>query len=219
MPGRILVFSPHPDDVELFLGGTVLRHLSEGDAVRVVMMTDGEKGSVLSLLGTTRQNLVRQTRREEMRRRLALSPGLELTLLHWPDMGVRLSADAITQTSAELKQYGPTSVYLPESTKADASYTHPDHLATGAIVEAAVAETALRPILRRYHSRRPNVFVDVSAFHAGNLAALRCYASQYAWTAAPPCLLRILERQMRRRARECGRRMGSAYGEAFREQR
>ena len=44
---RILIFCPHPDDVELFLGGTMLKHLSEGAAVKIVMMTYGEKGSIL----------------------------------------------------------------------------------------------------------------------------------------------------------------------------
>jgi LmbE family N-acetylglucosaminyl deacetylase len=41
---RVLVVMPHPDDCELFCGGTVARLIESGKEVRVIKMTSGEKG-------------------------------------------------------------------------------------------------------------------------------------------------------------------------------
>ena len=41
---RILAISPHPDDESIGCGGTLRRHVADGDAVRVVFLTSGEKG-------------------------------------------------------------------------------------------------------------------------------------------------------------------------------
>jgi N-acetylglucosamine malate deacetylase 1 len=214
---RILVFSPHPDDVEIFMGGTLLKHLHRGDTVRVVMMTRGEKGSWLSLFGKSRQEALSRTRAEEVQRRYALAPGLELEQLEFPDAGIRLTGDAVETIRSELERFRPSLVYLPEPLEAQSRYTHPDHLATGAIVEAAFDQAADRPRARYYHSRQVTVLEDISEFHESNLRALRCYRSQYRASAAPPFLLHLLERLRRGETRRNGRRAGVMYAEAFRE--
>ena len=40
----ILVISPHPDDESIGCGGTIQRHIAEGDVVQVELLTSGEKG-------------------------------------------------------------------------------------------------------------------------------------------------------------------------------
>jgi LmbE family N-acetylglucosaminyl deacetylase len=214
---RVLVFSPHPDDVEIFMGGTLLKHLHRGDTVRVVMMTRGEKGSWLSLFGKSRQQALMRTRAEEVQRRYTLAPGLELAQLEFPDRGIRLTGDAVETIRSELERFRPSLVYMPEPLKAQSGYTHPDHLATGAIVEAAVNRAADRPRARYYHSRQVTVLEDISEFHESNLRALRCYRSQYRASAAPPFLLHLLERIRHGETRRNGRHAGVMYAEAFRE--
>ena len=41
----VLVFGPHPDDIEIGLGGTVARHAAEGLRVALCDLTSGELGS------------------------------------------------------------------------------------------------------------------------------------------------------------------------------
>lgn len=45
MNNNILVVGAHPDDVELGCGGTIAKHISLGDKVYVLIMTNGNKGN------------------------------------------------------------------------------------------------------------------------------------------------------------------------------
>src|SRR5690242_10227035 len=44
-PVDLLVFGPHPDDIEIGMGGTVARHAARGDRVGLCDLTAGEMGS------------------------------------------------------------------------------------------------------------------------------------------------------------------------------
>ena len=45
MPLDLLVFGPHPDDIEIGMGATVALHARRGDRVGLVDLTRGELGS------------------------------------------------------------------------------------------------------------------------------------------------------------------------------
>jgi len=214
---RVLIFCPHPDDVELFLGGTMLRHLGEGAAVRIVMMTCGEKGSILSLLGARKMAQVRQTRIEEIEARHRMIPSVEVSFLNLPDRDVRLSDETVERAVREFEQFAPTILYLPESVKGQSFYLHSDHLATGLIAEAAAGRTSSSAIRRYYHSKQPNTLVDVTPFYEPNLEGLRCYKTQYSWHTGIPFLLRHYEKVRYRETRKYGEQIGVQFAEAFRE--
>ena len=48
MSKHILVIAPHPDDETLGCGGTLLRHLHEGDHLYWLLLTEPEVGVVIS---------------------------------------------------------------------------------------------------------------------------------------------------------------------------
>ena len=43
---KILAIGAHPDDIEIGCGGTILKHLENGDEVEFLVMTGGEAGSI-----------------------------------------------------------------------------------------------------------------------------------------------------------------------------
>ena len=49
----LLVFGPHPDDIEIGLGGTVARHTAAGDRVGLCDLTAGELSSNGTALETS----------------------------------------------------------------------------------------------------------------------------------------------------------------------
>ncbi|MFZ2422771.1 MAG: PIG-L family deacetylase, partial [Anaerolineae bacterium] len=46
---RVLVIAPHPDDEACGCGGALLRHRAAGDAVTIVVVTDGRRSRSLGL--------------------------------------------------------------------------------------------------------------------------------------------------------------------------
>ena len=44
-PERALVVIPHPDDAEVWAGGTISRWVREGSEVHYVLCTDGSRGT------------------------------------------------------------------------------------------------------------------------------------------------------------------------------
>ena len=74
----LIVYAPHPDDAELFCGGTLLRLASVGYRVGVVDLTEGESGT----RGTPETRAKERAKASEVLG-LAVRDGLKL-----PDMGL-----------------------------------------------------------------------------------------------------------------------------------
>jgi bacillithiol biosynthesis deacetylase BshB1 len=173
----VLAFGPHPDDVELTMGGTLLKLAAQGYRSGIVDLTAGEMG--------TRGN--RETRAKEaqeaarilkvaMRRNLNLGDG-------------RLTADerskrAVVEVIRELE---PRLVFTNYWENA-----HPDHSAAGVLVEEAAYLAGLarydaagkphRPNRVIYyllpHRVAPSFIVDVSEFYEEKMRAAQAYRSQ-----------------------------------------
>src|SRR5581483_7534408 len=79
----LLAFGPHPDDIELGLGGAIARHTSEGHSVVLCDLTEGELGS---------NGTVEDRRREAEAAAKVLGVRLRENL-QWPDGGIEASPD------------------------------------------------------------------------------------------------------------------------------
>lgn len=172
---RILVLAPHPDDEAIGCGGTLLKHVKDGDTVHVVFLTSGEKGGH----GRSEAETIR-VREGESRAAAKILGVRRLEFWHLPDGAVKPTATGIAQMRAKFKQFKPDVIYVTHDRE-----THPDH--RGAVRLLRRSLRSLRgktPIVLGYEVWTPiqklDEIVDISPFMERKLRAVRTYRSQCA---------------------------------------
>jgi len=173
----LLAFGAHPDDVELFAGGTMAKMAALGHVTGVVDMTRGELGT----RGTA-------ARRRKEAARAAQILGLSIrNNLGMPDGNVRVTPAARLKLIRVLRKYRPRIVlthYWDDK--------HPDHVHTSRLVTEAAHHAGLakidtgqqrhRPETILYFKlplhRNPGFIVDVSDHIEQRRDAILAYGSQ-----------------------------------------
>ena len=179
-PVELLVFGPHPDDLEIGLGGSIAKHVSDGCQVGLCDLTAGEMGSN----GTVEERLA-----EAEAARAVLGAAWRVNL-RWPDRAIGGSSDHIRDAAALVRQARPRTVAIPYE-----SDRHPDHVAASRVLTEAVFSAGLRrfdagtddaawkPEWVCYYfindSIRPSFVVDVSSVYQIKRRALQCHVSQF----------------------------------------
>jgi bacillithiol biosynthesis deacetylase BshB1 len=174
----LLVFGPHPDDIEIGLGGTVAKHAALGLRVGLCDLTAGEMGSN----GTPAERL------EEAERARAVLGAVWRTNLGWPDRRIGKDDAHLEEAVAFVRRHQPRAVAVPYW--AD---RHPDHAAASDVLREAIFTAGLR----RYQPQdqawkvdwicyyfinddaEPSFVVDVSAEYERKREALDCHMSQF----------------------------------------
>jgi bacillithiol biosynthesis deacetylase BshB1 len=173
----ILAFGAHPDDVELFAGGTMAKMAALGYSTGVVDLTQGE-------LGTRGTPALRKREARKAAEILGLKIRENLGLA---DGEVPLTSAARLKVIRMLRKYCPRVVlthYWDDR--------HPDHVNTGRLVAEAVHHSGLAKIdtgQKRYRPPillffklppllPPTFIVDISDFIEPRNAAIRAYRSQ-----------------------------------------
>ena len=163
----VLAVYAHPDDAEIWAGGTLLAHRAAGDRTAICIMTHGE------------------SHRAPEAQRGAELLGARLHHLSFPDRALRADERAIEAVAAVLRQERPQIILTHWQDD-----SHPDHLATWAVVRAAIllaeAEGTLQALLwsDTYNGLgtrgtfEADCLVDVSRYWEGKLEALSAHKSQ-----------------------------------------
>jgi bacillithiol biosynthesis deacetylase BshB1 len=179
MPVDLLVFGPHPDDIEIGLGGTVARHTASGHSVGLCDLTRGE----LSSNGTPAQ---RQLEAAEAARVLGAAWRENLG---WPDGGIEPQPALIRSAVDIIRRHRPRTIAIPYWDD-----RHPDHIAASHVLRTTVFRSGLRryatddepwrPEWLCYYfindSAAPSFVVDVSDHYERKRKSLECYGSQFA---------------------------------------
>ena len=174
----LLVFGPHPDDLEIGAGGTVAKHTAMGLGVGLCDLTAGEMGSN----GTVEERL---TEAEEARKVLG---ALWRTNLRWPDRAIGTHAEQSVAATELIRQVRPKAIALPYW-----SDRHPDHEAASRVLTEAIFNAGLRrfkaegepwkPEMTSYYfineSTQPSFVVDVTEQYETKRRALACHKSQF----------------------------------------
>jgi LmbE family N-acetylglucosaminyl deacetylase len=176
MVERVLVVAPHPDDEAIGCGGVILRHRQQGDPVRTVFLTSGERG----IPGVAAEP-VRAVREAEAEAAAEILGVGRLDFLRLPDLGVQEQlAAGCRRLRTLLEADPPTLIYLPHPRE-----SHPDHAAALPLVRRALAPwslTASLPRLTGYEVWSPLVradcIQDITEVVRHKWRAMRCYPSQ-----------------------------------------
>lgn len=169
----VLVLSPHPDDESLTSGGSIALHVSSGDPVKVVVLTDGAKADNSGAYGFEEYVSLRQTEAKAAATTLGVS---DLEFWNIPDRELARTTGVLERLCGLLNEYKPTLVYAPSPLE-----FHPDHRATANLIWGAVQRTALDCKIAFYDYNRPvniNTLVDISRVVELKRQAGNCYQSQ-----------------------------------------
>ncbi|MGA8221320.1 MAG: bacillithiol biosynthesis deacetylase BshB1 [Candidatus Acidiferrales bacterium] len=216
----LLAIAPHPDDVELTSGGTLLKMAEAGYRTGILDLTQGETGT----RGTPETRLREAARaakilRASVRRNLAL-----------PDARLAMKTEYKEAIAEVIREFQPHTVILPYY-----EGRHPDHYTAAKLGYEACFIAGLknyplpgepfRPFKILYAAAyaadvTPTFAVDITSQFERRRRAILAYASQF----RPPqkdrrskvfLPLDELEERMNHQARNYGRMIGVKYAEGF----
>jgi bacillithiol biosynthesis deacetylase BshB1 len=213
-PVDLLVFGPHPDDIEIGMGATVAHHVANGLSVGLCDLTRGEMGT-------------NGTPEERIEARAVLGAPWRLNL-ELPDRHLRDTPEQVRPVVELIRRCRPLAIALPH--EAD---RHPDHVAAHALVRAAAFSSGLR----RYDAAgtpwkpdwlvsyfinnavEPSFVIDVSEHYDTKRRALACHRSQFAPAAADAEQTRLtaplFQQLIESRDAQFGARVGARWAEGF----
>jgi N-acetylglucosamine malate deacetylase 1 len=212
----LLVFGPHPDDIEIGLGGTVARHTAAGHQVGLCDLTRGE----LSSNGTPEQ------RQAEAAAAAGVLGALWRENLGWPDGGIQATPPMIRSAVDLIRRHRPRTIAIPHWED-----RHPDHVAASHVLRTAAFTSGLRryatsvdpwrPEWVCYYfindSSAPSFVVDVSEHYHRKREALECYRSQFAPVEKSAVATRLTAATFRQLVESRDAQYGALVGVAFAE--
>ena len=217
MTNRILIFSPHPDDAEIGMGGTIARLLDNGWEVIIADVTNGEPTPAGS-------DEIRAAETRKATQILGLTQRLCLNL---PNRYIENNLDNRRTLAQAIRQFKPRwlfTVTLPDA--------HPDHIHTNALVTDARFTAKLTktdmPFEPHYpekifyffasHLRshqEPSFVVDVSEQWDRKVAAIEAYQSQFWLNQSDPAQKGWIIDYITTMCRYFGNLVGVKYAEPF----
>ncbi len=134
---KVLVFSPHPDDETIGVGGYIAASRRQGANIRIVLVTDGDK------------HHNEDVRYSEFKKATAILGVVEsdLVFLGFPDSKLRMEKETTLYEALkqQLDSYSPDIVIIPHSHDAN-----PDHCTLGRILEEIIKGEPQKPAVYEY---------------------------------------------------------------------
>jgi bacillithiol biosynthesis deacetylase BshB1 len=173
-----MAFGPHPDDIELGCGGTLIKLADQGYRCALVDLTHGEMGT----RGTV------ETRTAEAAAAARILGATVRENLGLPDGSLRSDQQSRHKVVEVIRAYRPELIFVPYYED-----RHPDHYhASNLIYEAAfvaglrrydTGQESYRPAKVVYYMRwqefEPSFIVDITGQYERKMEAIWAYASQF----------------------------------------
>jgi LmbE family N-acetylglucosaminyl deacetylase len=189
-PADVVVVTPHPDDAEFGVAGTVAKWTREGKQVVYVVCTNGNKGT--SDLQIKPDELAK-IRQNEQRAAAEVLGVREVIFLENQDQGLEDTPEFRKQIVRMIRRYRPQTVVTADPYRRyiwhrdhriagqvtiDAVFPYArDHLAYPDLIEEGLQPHKVKEMLF-WASENINYLSDITATFDLKLAALRCHESQ-----------------------------------------
>jgi LmbE family N-acetylglucosaminyl deacetylase len=206
--GRVLCFSPHPDDEVAGPGGALCLHRRQGDPVRVVVATDGIAGDPDDRHDRRSYPELRRSESRAGMRELGVD---DVAFWGFPDSCQLSDADLELGTSLAVEAIAtsaPDVIYLPWEREG-----HPDHHALHVCVMRAMDRSGWPGRAYGYeiwHAMIPDVILDITEVAEAKHRAMLCHRSQIEYVTYDRCVRGLNAYRSLIHAR------GKGYAEAFR---
>jgi N-acetylglucosamine malate deacetylase 1 len=171
---QIMIISPHPDDESIGCGGTIQKHVAEGDIVQIELLTSGEKGG-----HDLNEAEVGRIREEEAMAAASILAVGHVEFYRQADGGLRISRPLVGRLAQRIRDCKPSTVYVPH-----AAEQHPDHRVVVRLLQRALRLSDLDdpPRVLAYEVWTPlqqlDEIVDITPYMETKLRAIAAYSSQ-----------------------------------------
>ncbi len=192
IPERALVITPHPDDAEVWAGGTIARWVRGGAEVHCVLCTDGGKGSDDPELDSA---ALAAARSREQLAAAAILGITDVVMLGRPDGELEDTSDFRKALVRQIRLVKPDVVLTTEPYRRNMQW-HRDHRIAGQVALDAVFPYArdhlhfgelftnegIEPhktaAIMFWGSENPNTFVDIAPDFDTKMDAVMAHATQ-----------------------------------------
>jgi bacillithiol biosynthesis deacetylase BshB1 len=215
----ILAFGAHPDDVELCVGGTLIKSVIAGYKVGIVDLTIGEMGT----RGDTKTRI-----KEAYTAAKILGVDIREQLNLGDSKLDEVSYEKRLGIATLIRKFRPAIILAPYQQD-----RHPDHAAAGRLIERACFDARLTKLELGYHIHAPNIILyyplhdyvepslvmDISDVFSQKMKAIKAYNSQFFAPVAknefPPVGISNYIFHIESRSRFYGSLIDVDFGEAF----
>jgi len=212
----LLAFGPHPDDIEIGIGGLVARHVRLGFSVGLCDLTAGEMGSN----GTVAERL------QEAEAARDVLGALWRVNLRLPDRALGHDVAHARAVATLVRRARPRTVAVPYW-----SDRHPDHVAASQLLTDGVFNAGLRKYAAEGDAWKPewvcyyfindaappSFVVDVSDDYEVKRRALACHRTQFTPSAASAVPTRLTSTRFTQLIESRDAQFGALAGVAFAE--
>jgi LmbE family N-acetylglucosaminyl deacetylase len=170
-PKDALIIAPHPDDESLGCGGSIVKHIKAGNRVKVIFLTDGDKGDFEGRFG---ENYV-SMRRQSAHKAMEVLGVQDYEFWGYEDRNLYLAEkEVMDRLPHTIETFSPSLIYVPSPFEA-----HPDHRTSFKVVwelrKKVGITVALYEVLMALY---PNVLVDITDEMEQKKRAIESYVTE-----------------------------------------
>jgi LmbE family N-acetylglucosaminyl deacetylase len=166
-----LIIAPHPDDESLGCGGSIVRHIKAGSTVKVIFMTNGDRGDFEESFGKEYVEI----RRKSAQKAMEILGVNDFEFWGYSDRRLHLVFQEVKERLFHaIETFSPSLIYAPSPLEA-----HPDHKiafeVAWALREKLGITLAFYEVLMALY---PNVLVDITGEMEQKKRAIESYSTE-----------------------------------------